>query len=277
MLRPVLTDLMVLKRVLGKAGIRLDPNHSQHFLVAPEVVEATVAALEGGSKLITELGAGVGTLTQALAAHGYAVRAVERDKALAAALPSILAPKERGRVEVIAKDLRDVNWEWPTPYQLMGNIPYAFSGLILRRITQLTLAPERVVLLVQREVGQRIVAKPPDMNLLGLAVQLWGQAEKLLLVPRNCFFPQPQVDSLLLMLIPHEKTPLPDREGVLKLAKIAFQAKRKQLQSSLRVITGKSAAELKTVLAALGLAITARPQELSVEQWRELAKQLKEL
>lgn len=274
MLRPILTDVMTLKQVLGRAGIRLDPNQSQHFLIAPEVVEATVTALESESLLITELGAGVGTLTQALAAHGYTVRAIERDKALAAALPSVLAPKERARVEVLERDLREVSWEWPEPYQLVGNIPYAFSGLILRRITQLNPAPERVVLLVQKEVGQRIIAKAPDMNLLGLAVQLWGEAEQLLLVPKNCFFPPPEVDSMLVMLIPHNETSLEEREAVLKVAKAAFQAKRKQLQTSLRTAIGKSAAELKRLLQQLGLSGTARPQELSVEQWRGILKRL---
>lgn len=271
MLRPVLTDITTLKQVLGRAGIRLDPKQSQHFLILPEVVKATVAALDGGPKLITELGAGVGTLTQALAAHGYIVRAIERDKALAAALPGVLAPKERERVEVVAHDLREVKWEYEEPYQLVGNIPYAFSGLILRRITQLSPAPERVVLLVQKEVGQRIIAQTPDMNLLGLAVQLWSEAEKLLLVPKNCFFPPPKVDSMLVMLIPNTDQS-EEREAILKVAKIAFQAKRKQLQTSLRQRLGVSAEDIQKVLHRLGLSGKARPQELSVEQWKQLAQ-----
>lgn len=270
MLRPILTDLTTLKNVLGRAGVRLDPSQSQHFLISPEVVEATVTALENGPKQVTELGAGVGTLTQALAAAGYTIRAIERDPALAAALPNVLAPKERDRVKVLAKDLRQVIWEHSQPYQLVGNIPYAFSGLILRRITQLDPVPERVVLLVQKEVGQRIIAKPPDMNLLGLAVALWGEAEQLLLVPKDCFFPPPQVDSMLVMLIPSSSQSLGEREAVLAVAKIAFQAKRKQLQTSLRQTLGLTAEAIQKILQQLGLPVTARPQELSVEQWEQL-------
>lgn len=280
MLRPILTDITTLKNVLGRAGVRLDPAQSQHFLISPEVVEATVAALENGPTQVTELGAGVGTLTQALAAAGYTIKAIERDQALAAALPSVLAPKERARVEVLERDLREVSWEWPEPYQLVGNIPYAFSGLIMRRITQLNPVPERVVLLVQKEVGQRIIAKTSDMNLLGLAVALWGEAEQLLLVPKDCFFLPPKVDSMLVMLIPHfaeasrGAAQLEERERVLKIAKIAFQAKRKQLQTSLRQTLGLTAEAIQKMLQQLGLPATARPQELNVEQWRELARQV---
>lgn len=283
MLRPVLTDITTLKNVLGRAGVRLDPKQSQHFLISPEVVEATVTALENGPKQITELGAGVGTLTQALAAAGYTIRAIERDPALAAALPSVLAPKERAQVEVLERDLREVDWEHNEPYQLVGNIPYAFSGLIMRRITQLNPVPERVVLLVQKEVGQRIIAKAPDMNLLGLAIALWGEAEQLLLVPKDCFFPPPQVDSMLVMLWPRSSDvsssakatadKIASNEAILKVAKVAFQAKRKQLQTSLRQTLSLTGEAIQKMLQQLGLPGTARPQELSVAQWRELARQ----
>ncbi|MEK7557414.1 MAG: rRNA adenine dimethyltransferase family protein, partial [Patescibacteria group bacterium] len=230
-----LTDTRTLQFLLQKAGVKPQRSAGQNFLICDEVVEATLASLRGGfgrqaaPNYVTELGAGVGTLTQALAAQGFYVRAIERDESLVNILQEQLPKKLRERVEIVNKDLRDVDWAQPShkasagdkAYSLVGNIPYNLSGFIIRKITQLEPAPEAVVLLVQQEVAERMTAAPPAMNLLGLAVQLWGRADRLLSVPRSCFWPEPEVDSSLVVLTPHKEQGLmqAEREKILGVAK----------------------------------------------------------
>lgn len=252
-----LTDERYVKSLLSRAGIAPARSSGQNFLICPEVVEATLSVLDHNIENITELGAGVGTLTGALAEAGYHVRAIERDKVLANILFEQLPKKLRERVEILNKDLREVEW----PGTIVGNIPYNLSGLIIRRITQLTPEPEQVILLVQKEVGQRMTASPPNMNLLGLAVQLWGEVKIILEVPASCFWPEPKVDSSLVLLVPRTE-PVEDREKILQVAKTCFQAKRKQLSGTLKRAYG------------LGIDLKRRPQELSVQEWQELAKRV---
>lgn len=269
-----LTDQRYLENVLARAGVSPRREAGQNFLVSDEVVEATLEALSAAPKQITELGAGVGTLTMALAAQGFSVRAIERDKTLAGILEKQLPKKLRERVEIVIDDLRNVDWAWPRAYHLVGNIPYNLSGLIMRRITQLAPPPESVVLLVQREVAARMAAQPPDMNRLGLAVQLWGTPTLLLRVPASCFWPPPEVESSLIFLEPFRDAAqtLAEREAVLKLAKVAFQAKRKQLGGVLKRAYKISSQEMEQWLGGAGVPAKGRPQELSVEAWQRLAE-----
>lgn len=274
MLEP-LTNLDYLKSLLNKQGIQPSRAMGQNFLIAPEVVEAIVTTAEAGPKQITELGAGAGTVTQMLVGSGFAVRAIEKDEALAQIIPTVLPPKLREKVTVEAKDLRAVAWEWDEPYQLIGNIPYNLSGFIVRRLTQLDPAPQAAFLLVQQEVGARIRASEGEMSLLSLAVRLWGRAERLLRVPKNCFWPQPKVDSELLILVPHSSlVPVKGREAILQIARTFFQAKRKQMGGVAKVHFSLSVTQLAEVFSAAGVQATQRPQELSVTQWQSLAQTL---
>lgn len=276
MLTPRLTDSDVLQERLARAGVTARREAGQHFLISEEVVEATVASLRHWKDTawrITELGAGVGTLTQALAGAGAEVRAIEREVALAQLLTEHIPRPVRKNVSVVVDDLRSVEWTWTAPYLLVGNIPYNLSGLILRRLTQLTPAPEAAVFLVQQEVAERVAARPPDMSLLGLAVQLWGTATILLHVPRSCFWPEPKVNSALVVLVPHEPQSK-NNELVLKIARPFFQAKRKQMggvaQRTLKLAADEVAARF--VEAEVGM--KQRPQELSPEAWEKLANVL---
>lgn len=251
-----LTDSATIKKLLLKTGQTPQRSAGQNFLISREVVEATLIAARSGPQRITELGAGLGTLTQALIAAGFTVRAIEQDRALAKILPTSIPPRQRNRIELFVADLRHLDWTWAENYQLIGNIPYNLSGLILRRLTQLTPPPSQVILLLQKEVAQRLAASPPNMHLISLAVQLWGEVQPLLHVPRTCFWPQPQVDSQLVLLLPHANPPrLEQREAILQTAKQFFQHRRKQMGQ---------------IMTQLNLPPTIRPQELTITQWAAL-------
>lgn len=274
-----LTDPEILRERLAKAGVHPRREAGQNFLISEEVVEATVAALQQWRRTawrITELGAGLGTLTQALAAAGAEVRAIEWDRALAALLPEHIPPPRREHVRVVVQDLREADWTWTEPYILVGNIPYNVSGLILRRLTQLRPAPVAAVLLVQQEVAERVLASPPHLSLVGLAVQLWGEPVGLLRVPPNCFWPQPQVHSTLILISPHPdiEQSQEERERVLRVARVFFQAKRKQMGSVARRVFGLAADEVARRFSYAKIEPTQRPQELSVATWKRLAEVL---
>ncbi len=272
-----LTSVEVIKHLLAKHGVVLSRSLGQNFLISAEVVEATVATLAEGPKATTELGAGIGTLTSALAASGHQVRAIEKDDEFVAILPTIMPPKLRSRVEVIHQDLKEAEWSWPEPYQLAGNIPYNVSGFIIRRLTQLEPAPVQAVFLMQREVGQRLTAMAPDMNLLSLAVSLWGRAEGLLIVPPNCFWPAPNVYSQLVALTPagDQMFDRESRERIMNMAHTFFQQKRKQIGSVMKKAFGLDVPEAVAICAGADISPTQRPQELTPQQWKQLSQRLR--
>lgn len=265
---PPLTNQAYLKRVLDKAHATPKRSLGQNFLVCTEVVEATLALLATGPKNVTELGAGVGSLTQVLVAADFSVRAIEKDDVLIQ-----LLRKHAAGADIMHGDMKEQSWTWPEPYQLIGNIPYNLSGFIIRRLTQLDPRPQQAILLVQAEVGERLLAHPPQMSLLSLAVHLWGAAHQALAVPASCFWPQPKVASMLITLIPHEEK-APDQEAIMELAKICFQGKRKQIGGSLKRSDQYTAAAVTKALANTTIPATARPQELTAHDWRRLYKEL---
>jgi len=278
-----LTDINYLKSRLKRAGITPQRSAGQNFLICPEAVEATVIAMTDGPKKITELGAGVGTLTVALLAAGFAVKAIEREQQLAKVITKEVPSPGRANLKLEIGDLRKIDWRWSEDgsieqrFQLVGNIPYNLSGLIIRRLVQLEPQPERVVLMVQREVGERIVAQPPKMGLLGLAVSLWGKGDIIVRVPADCFWPKPKVESCLIMLTPHRESRVKteEREKVMAIAKPFFMAKRKQmagvLKQNYKLMTRE---EAEMMLKKANINGTQRPQEVTVEQWRALASVL---
>lgn len=269
-----LTDISTLKRLLAKNSIRPQQSSGQHFLVCEEVVEATILVLNNEIKNITELGAGAGTLTRALLEAGYRVRAIERDTALSNLMKVGIPKKLQDNLVMEKNDLRKVDWGWQEPYQVVGNIPYNLSGLIIRRLTLLGPAPERTILLVQREVGERLTASEGNLSLLGLAVQLWGEATRLLNVPANCFWPVPKVDSQLVLLSPRTSAGVTseEREKTLALAKQFFQAKRKQMGGRMRVLFDLKTERAEEILRGVGVTPMMRPQEVPIKAWLELVR-----
>lgn len=273
-----LTDIATLKHYLDKEGLTPARSSGQNFLISEEVIEGIVVCLEGAPTQVTELGAGTGVLTQALVGSGFHVRAIERDETLTRILLSVLPPKQRGQVEVVKADLKEADWTFVGSYALVGNIPYNLSGFILRRATQLSPVPERIVFLVQQEVAERVTAEPPDMSLVGLSIQLWGRAEIAMRVPPECFWPAPAVHSAVLVIKPHkEMLVLEEREAILGTAKKFFQGKRKQVGGQMQRVFGLRPEQVSTLCEEVGITPLMRPQEISVTQWGQLSTRLRVL
>lgn len=235
-------------------NIRPKKELSQNWLKCPKVVEKVLQSAVLGPKNVTELGPGTGALTKPLLDGNFSVRAIEKDPEAAEQLEGT----SKG-LELILGDLKEEDWSWQADWQLIGNIPYALSGLIIRKLTQIEQHPEQALLIVQKEVGQRLTSQAPDMSLITLAVQLWGEASKLMEINRSCFQPQPKVDSQLIKLTPAKET-ISNREEIMAFAKPIFQQKRKQIGGSLKRLYGLAHPDFTT----------QRPQELTKEEWIRL-------
>lgn len=263
-----LTDPNVLKHVLSTHNIQASKSLGQNFLVCIEAVDAVLLALEGGPKHVTELGPGLGTLTQGLIANGYHVRGIEKDDEFVKILPTMVPPKLRENLTLIHGDLKEVDWTWPEPYTLIGNIPYNLSGFIIRRLTQLHTPPSIAIFLMQKEVADRILMRDGSMSLLSLAVGLWGSAELLLRVPPSCFIPQPKVHSSVIALHPSpDALPAAHREEIMRKAKPFFQAKRKQIGTVLKKTYFKTEHDIASLEQSVGISAQRRPETLSLKEW----------
>ncbi len=270
MLQPLINP-DVLQSVLSSHKLRASKSLGQNFLICEEVLETVLMALEGGPKKITELGSGLGTLTQGLIASGYQVRGIEKDDDFVKILPTIVPSKMRANLTVIHNDLLEVPWEWGEEWQLVGNIPYNISGLIIRLLTKIQIAPSSAIFLMQKEVADRIVQTDDLMSLVGLSVGLWGTSELLLQVPPSCFIPAPAVHSAVIQIRPRaDMLPLEQRESIIAKSKPFFQAKRKQIAHTLKVAYSKELKEIESITNQLNISPSARPENLSVQDWTAL-------
>jgi 16S rRNA (adenine1518-N6/adenine1519-N6)-dimethyltransferase len=269
-----LTDVAYLKSLLAGANVAPSRQASQNFLICPPVVAETAAAAATGPAAVTELGAGLGVVTQALLENGLTVRAIERDERLAALAESLVPENLRDRLTLVTADLRSVPWEQEEPYQIVGNIPYHLSGLIIRKLTQLAPAPAQIILLIQKEVAERLTAAPPQLTLIGLSVQLWGSAQVLRKVPAGCFWPSPRVDSSLVLLRPaaaEKSLSREARESTLAVARHFFAQRRKQMGGVLKRWRRLDDTAAAALLRDADIASQQRPQEVTPDRWIRLS------
>lgn len=274
----------------------------QHFLRCNWVVQTLVKAAEVGPQdIVLEIGPGTGVLTRELARRAKKVIAVEKDEGLIKELKKSL--KNEGinnNVAVVPGDILKklapnrvwVNNLTPTRlgtdegYKVVANIPYYLTSRLLRLLLEKEPRPEAIVLTIQKEVAERICAKPPQMNLLALSVQTYGRPEIIKKVPASCFYPKPGVDSAIIKIsdisgrfftgfpevgLPAGSPPSQrkiDQKEFFKIIRLAFSQKRKTLAHTLGKPFGREAVE--KALKKLKQPLTARPEELSPEEWTAL-------
>lgn len=241
---------------------------SQHFLKDLSVVRhmLKVADLQKGETVL-EIGPGKGILTQALVKAGAHVIAIELDKDL---IP-ILKEKFKHQITLLSADALSVPVP-KEPYKVIANIPYNITSPLLKYYLQQTHKPICLLWLVQKEVAQRIVAKPGQMSLLSVVCQLYAKCQICFFVPAQAFSPKPKVDSAVIRL---DIDPcVPDPEKIIRLAKVGFSFKRKQLQKNLMHIKGISSQKAQSLLQTIGKEPTIRAQEMQIQDWIELASLL---
>jgi 16S rRNA (adenine1518-N6/adenine1519-N6)-dimethyltransferase len=266
------------RSVLARHGMSPKRSFSQNFLISERVVRAIVqaCALTADERVI-ELGPGCGTLTQALAAACGRVIAVERDPDMLHILESEFDPQ---RVQVVRGDAKYVDLEGlgaGAPIKVAGNLPYAITGSILRHLIDHWQSVERAVLMVQREVRDRLVAQPDtaDYGALSVFTAHVFQVETVVHVPRTAFFPAPKVTSSVVRLTPLPTPRAPQIPQFASVVRAAFQARRKTLRNALSQLLGSERSD--HILTTTNIDGKRRGETLSIEEFAQLALALAEL
>lgn len=245
----------------------------QHWLYDKQVLAAVCEMAQIGSEdVVLEIGPGLGTLTTELTRRAKRVIAVEFDAVLATQLKGKIAA---GNLQVVETDILKFDLTTlPRDYKVAANIPYYLTSNLLRVLAESPNAPQCMALLVQKEVAERVAAKPGGMSLLSVSVQFYYQPTLGLVVPARLFTPPPKVDSQILGLIRHAAPLFPDVEPKLffRIVKAGFSARRKKLRSSLSAGLRISKEEAVGMLGKANINPDLRAQALSLEDWSRLYK-----
>ncbi|PIR41354.1 MAG: ribosomal RNA small subunit methyltransferase A [Candidatus Yanofskybacteria bacterium CG10_big_fil_rev_8_21_14_0_10_46_23] len=264
-----------IKESLEKIGGAPNEVLGQNFLINPDIYNDLIktAEIEPGQKII-EIGPGLGTITEKLAEAGAEVIGVEKDPRLADFLKSQFRAKEKIRIETAdileyqpAKEFTDGG------YSVIGNIPYYLTSFLLRTILEDWPVPEKVILIIQKEVAQRIKAEPPKSNLLATSIKYFAEARIIKIIKRDNFWPKPKVDSALILIRPTINRSRREREQFFKVARAGFSQKRKQLINNLTSL-GLTKIQTKKFLKLSDIEPQRRAETLTIHEWETLTKNI---
>ncbi|MFA7653896.1 MAG: 16S rRNA (adenine(1518)-N(6)/adenine(1519)-N(6))-dimethyltransferase RsmA [Candidatus Magasanikbacteria bacterium] len=252
-------------------GLRPSKEYGQNYLFNPEPIEMMLAAAAiNQDDTVIEVGPGWGGLTFALTEKAKKVIAFEIEKKL----EKYWADRSLENLEIVwGNVLREVE-NHPAiislkSYKVVANLPYQITSSVIRKFLESDRSPTVMVLMVQKEVGERICAQPGGMSLLSVAVQYYAKPEIVVGVARNNFWPEPKVDSAVIRLSSYQvKKSTAETKIFFDIVKLGFANRRKLLIKNLSSLANKS--ELNEIFIKIGLLPTVRAQELSVGDWRKL-------
>ncbi len=270
------------KRLLRQSGLRARKSLGQHFLADASVLQTIVEAAElSSADTVIEVGPGLGILTVELVRRAGNVVAVELDTKLASLLKRRLA--SLANLRVINADILKVSpselLERTSHYKVVANLPYYITSPVLRYFVEASPRPSLMVVMVQKEVGEAIVAGPGKMSLLAVSLQVYSKPRIVSHVPAQCFYPQPKVDSVIVRfdLSPEPEVKVADIGGFFDLVRAGFNSPRKQLHNSLAHSLGMKLAEVTLLLEGANIDSKRRAETLSLEEWARLYEVLETL
>jgi 16S rRNA (adenine1518-N6/adenine1519-N6)-dimethyltransferase len=253
----------------------------QNFLVNENVYGEIISAANlTKDDVVLEIGPGLGILTAKLSEKAGKVIAVELDDKLAKYLQDGLKDSEVKNITVINENILDSNLKdekfkdlFPK-YKIVANLPYNITSVFIRRFLTAVHKPEEMILMLQKEVAERICAKPGDMSLLALSVQFFAEPEIITKVSKEDFYPAPQVDSAVIKIKVKSYKVESDNEEkeFFRIAKFGFSAKRKMLKNNLAGGLHITPAEAENILVKAGFNPKARAEDLSVDDWKNLLR-----
>jgi 16S rRNA (adenine1518-N6/adenine1519-N6)-dimethyltransferase len=270
------------KALLGQYGLRAKKGLGQHFLVDGRVLQRIVAAADlTPEDTVIEVGPGLGILTRELAQQAGIVIAIEADSEMVSALSKLVA-----RYPNLAVTQGDIMHIDPVPllpspdgvstsYKVVANIPYYITSAVLRHFLEASRQPTLMVVMVQKEVGKAIVARPGDMSLLAVSIQFYGKPSIVARVPARSFYPPPKVDSVILRIDVYDKPPVdvPSARAFFDTVRAGFSAPRKQLRNSLAQGLAVGTQEAADLLERAVVDPRRRAETLSIEEWGRLCRE----
>ena len=275
------------RKLLEQWDLRPSKGLGQNFLVDQAALDKIVAAAElTPDDVVLEVGAGLGTLTERLARSAGHVAAVELDQRLMPVLQSVLADLDNVTLvqgDILALDpetlINRIDIQRPgagIQYQVVANLPYYITSAVLRHLLEARLKPQRMVITVQREVAERIVAKPGQMSLLAVSVQFYGRPQMLFRIKPGSFYPSPNVTSAVVRIDVHAAPPVPaeDTAAFFRTVRAGFAQRRKQLRNSLSAGLRRLPDEVAAQMEEVGVSPRRRAQTLSLEEWAKVTRAL---
>lgn len=265
--------------ILRRHGIRPVKRRGQNFLIDGNLARAIAAEAAGLADRVLELGAGGGALTGPLLDLCGRVTCVEVDRRLCGLLRAELGDREGFRL--LEADLARLDWPavleqaGPRPV-VAGNLPYVLTSQVLFALAEHQTRAAGAVLMVQKEVADRLTARPGGRDHGVLAVVLGSLFEIVLVRPvaSTVFWPQPDVASAVVRLLPREPWPAAEYRSFLATVKAVFQHRRKQMGTVLRRFHALDEQQAERLLQLAGCRPEQRPEQLAREQWRALAAEL---
>lgn len=262
--------------LLKRFHLRADKALGQNFLQDESLLEQIALAAEIQlDDCVLEIGPGLGSLTRYLALSAKQVTAVELDRDLLAPLQAVLKPYPNVRVvhgDILELPISEIINQ--PGYIVAANIPYNITSAIIRHLLEGDPKPRRMVLTIQKEVADRICAKPGDLSLLALSVQVYGKPGIAAIIPASAFHPVPKVDSAILCIELYKEPLLPAEllKTFFKLTRAGFGQKRKTLRNSLSAGLHIPTAEAESLLKSAGIDFMRRAETLSIEEWKGLCE-----
>jgi len=275
-------ELKEIKNWLKKYNIRPSRRLGQNFLIDEKVLRKIIEAAElSKDDIVLEVGPGIGNLTAELAKRVKKVIAIEKDQKMVEILNELLEGWKVRNVKIVKADILKFSPKIynlkSKIYKVVANIPYYLTSPLIRKFVEtVEVKPQLLVLMVQKEVAQRICTKPPDMSILAVSVQFYAKAEIISFVSKKSFWPQPKVDSAIIKIIPR-KSALPIRVNPLlffKVVRAGFSQPRKQLANNFSKKLGIDKIKVREWLLKNKIQPTQRAETLNLEDWINLTKSL---
>ncbi len=273
-----LTSPKTIKELLAKYETRPSKGLGQNFLIDKNVLNKIIESADlKPTDSVLEIGPGLGILTGGLAEKAGKVIAVEKDETMIEILKETL--KDYKHIEVIGGDILKLDpMANSLNYKVIANIPYYLTSPLIRKFLESKNPPSEIILMVQKEVAQRICSNPPDMSLLSVSVQFYAKPEITFYVSKNCFWPAPKVDSAIIKIVPEKKYDIsPDL--FFEVVKAGFSQPRKQLVNNLtglKLLDGVKLTKdfISDWLLKNNLKPSQRAETLNISDWINLAKSL---
>lgn len=271
-----LTNISNIKKLLSSFGAKAKKDFGQNYLIDEKILAALVDSAEiKKDDTILEIGPGLGVVTRELSEKASKVIVIEKDPKMIEVLK--ITCQGAGNIEAILGDVLKLNIEEVVggKYKLVTSLPFYITSPVLKKFLETKYKPEVICMIVQKEVAEKVVAKPGDLSILAISVQLYGDAQIVKSFKRDSFWPIPDVDAAILKIIPFKDKRFDlDTKEFFRIVKAGFGEKRKKLVNSLSGGLQVEKESIRKILTKAGLSENVRAEELRLEDWMNLVDKL---